>query len=535
KKIKIYLKTLLIFTLTTIICFLGFVILKFNPTYNSDINKLSNKTILYIDESQKIVDLTFGMSHSGMTIDTNNDGFGDELYIWGGNENGQLGYSDLIDRKKPVKLDFFSGQKIIDIDFGGSTSAVTIDTNDDNYGDKLYTWGLNNYGQLGHGNDDYSSLPKLVNFGKYSAIINISLGGEHSAATLDTTGDGFGDELYTWGSNSYGELGLGASSGEIQNKPKQVSLETKKDIRIISISSGYRYMGIIIDSTNNLLYGNKLYTWGYNEHNQSSEEKLEIIWTPNEWENVTGKKLIEFSAGRRSGGLIISSNKDEKNGNELYTWGAGWHGKLGHGDENDINKPTKISSISDDSIISQINMSQNSSTAIINGKVNTWGWNNMGSLGIGDWNDDSYKSSILAPTPINKQLNIVYLKQNSPGFYEFSGYVIDTNNDGVGDELYTWGYNAHGQLGHSPKETFSPFPSKVKVNVKLSIINLIIIILVTLVILIILIILIIFIIKYIKKKNNKEDNTQDLNYFENKKILKYKKNKSKKNKEFSYF
>ncbi|NQX83477.1 MAG: hypothetical protein HRS50_02100 [Mycoplasmataceae bacterium] len=524
KKIKIYLKTLLIFTLTTIICFLGFVALTFNPTHNqySKLNRLSNKNIFYIKKNQKIVDIELGVSHSGMTIDTNNDGFGDELYTWGNNGNGQLGLGNTIDKNRPTKLGFFSGKKIIDINFGGRFSAVTIDTTGDGYGNKLYTWGVNDLGQLGLGYiSNIISSPYEVDFELLDniKIINISLGVSHAAATLDTTGDGYGNDLYTWGNNEYGELGLGYSEQEkIKNKPTQVLFDDEGN-RIISLSSGYGYMGIIIDSTNNSSYGNKLYTWGSNKKNESSIDDSEIIFIPHEQTTVTGKNLIEYSAGSSSGALLVNSNnKKIEGGNELYTWGNN-SGHLGHGDKENRDLPTKIESISNKgNIISQININKESTMAIINDELWTWGTDFNGQLG----NGELLENNVLFPTLLLDQplyLDIVSIKNNTPGYYPFSAATLDTTGDGYGNSLYTWGTNGFGQLGNGESTGdnqvgYISSPTKIDV-VKLSIIRVILIIVLSIIILIILIILIIYIIKYIKKKNNKNNkNYKNLNYFE---------------------
>jgi alpha-tubulin suppressor-like RCC1 family protein len=73
----------------------------------------------------------------------------------------------------------------------------------------------NDYGQLGQGNQFDNPEPKLVN--GLDKIISFSAGLRHSAAIMD----GRSMELFVWGFNGYGELGLGDT--EIRLQPTKVS------------------------------------------------------------------------------------------------------------------------------------------------------------------------------------------------------------------------------------------------------------------------------------------------------------------------
>ena len=64
----------------------------------------------------------------------------DDLYIFGGNEFGQLGLDDFIDRGKPIKHPSLSN--VIDISSGGCSTFVKTSNG-------IYAFGLNEYLQLG--------------------------------------------------------------------------------------------------------------------------------------------------------------------------------------------------------------------------------------------------------------------------------------------------------------------------------------------------------------------------------------------------
>jgi alpha-tubulin suppressor-like RCC1 family protein len=77
----------------------------------------------------------------------------------------------------------------------GSSHSLALD----NKG-KLYTWGNNEDGQLGLGDEEHRNIPTLVS--KEITFKTIAAGSSHSLA-LDTKG-----KLYAWGYNGYGQLGL---------------------------------------------------------------------------------------------------------------------------------------------------------------------------------------------------------------------------------------------------------------------------------------------------------------------------------------
>jgi len=81
---------------------------------------------------------------------------------------------------------------------------------------ELYSWGRNNSGQLGLGNITNYSSPKQV--GALTTWLNIAAGIYHTIATKT---DG---TLWTWGRNNRGQLGL--SNITNYSSPKQVGALT---------------------------------------------------------------------------------------------------------------------------------------------------------------------------------------------------------------------------------------------------------------------------------------------------------------------
>ena len=99
-------------------------------------------------------------------------------------------------------------------------------------GGRVYTWGINDYGQLGNGGTRYCTAPNQVVSLDDVEIVDITAGGWHSAAVSKAGTDlpvchgcdilPSSGELYTWGRGEYGRLGLGDKSGSTRLRPHKV-------------------------------------------------------------------------------------------------------------------------------------------------------------------------------------------------------------------------------------------------------------------------------------------------------------------------
>jgi alpha-tubulin suppressor-like RCC1 family protein len=71
---------------------------------------------------------------------------------------------------------------------------------------------------------------------------------------------------------------------------------------------------------------------------------------------------------------------------ELYTWGYGSNGRLGHGDEKDQSKPTRVQWFVDQSIrIKRVFCGGHHTIAVAeDGSVFGFGWTHHGQLGVGE-------------------------------------------------------------------------------------------------------------------------------------------------------
>lgn len=95
---------------------------------------------------------------------------------------------------------------------------------------QIYTWGINDYGQLGNGSTFYSTSPSRVVDLDNTVIVDISAGGWHSTAVSNK------GELWVWGRGEYGRLGLGDGLASSRLRPCKV--EGLEQHYIVQASAG---------------------------------------------------------------------------------------------------------------------------------------------------------------------------------------------------------------------------------------------------------------------------------------------------------
>ena len=185
-----------------------------------------------------VVDIACGGHHS---LALTNKG---EVYAWGHNVSGQVGCGTILSTVQPIpKLlhIVLNGKKVVHISCGDSSSVAVTDNGE------VYSWGHNGVGQLGIGNCTSQAEPqKVATFAKI-VIEKVVCGYMHTLALSDE------GDLYVWGANSYGQLGL--------NTDSNVWIPTKLQVpemgRILDIAtSHYHHISLAMSE------GNRIFMWG---------------------------------------------------------------------------------------------------------------------------------------------------------------------------------------------------------------------------------------------------------------------------------
>ena len=150
---------------------------------------------------------------------------GGSLFTWGLNAFGQLGHGDCERRPAPTRVSALSGIKTKIIACGQSFNLIVTTSTE------VYSWGQNDSGQLGHGDLQERHLPTVLASFRGVTLTRVSCGGRHAAA-LDKDG-----KLWRWGENCSGCLGL----GDHENRSLPVSVPGSQDLVLDKIACGYRH------------------------------------------------------------------------------------------------------------------------------------------------------------------------------------------------------------------------------------------------------------------------------------------------------
>lgn len=275
--------------------------------------------------------------------------FARRLWSWGNNEYGQLGHGDLINRSSPTLVDVYQQWADVSANYR-SVVAVTE-------AGRLATWGENESGQLGTGNTTPRSAPGLV-------------GSLTNWKQVSTSSDFYGDTfvgavktdgtLWTWGKNGAGALGSGANSA--RSSPVQVgALKNWK-----KVVCGANFMvAIKTDGT--------LWSWGDNVFGMLGSGTTTPRSSPVQVGALTDWADVSV---RSHSVLAIKTN------GTLWGWGAD-NSNLGFGNSSltAIVSPTQVGALTD---WKYVVAGEYCSFAIkLNGSLWACGRNNFGQLGDG--------------------------------------------------------------------------------------------------------------------------------------------------------
>jgi len=396
------------------------------------------------------------------------------VWTWGNNNSGQLGDGTTISRAIPVQVkdpNSFTGlfTEVTAIAAGSShTVVLKLDGT-------VWTWGSNTSGQLGDGTTSNSTIPVQVR-GQEAGPMWLTEATAVAAGryyTIARKGDG---TVWTWGGNEYGQLGIGTADYNYHVLPVQVKNPSGSDglTGVVAIAAGDSH-AICLKEDNSLL------NWGANSYGMlgdgsNTQRALPVqvigfrkspvlaaggdtmyllksdgsVWnisfggTPSEVEGIAGVTAIA------SGTSHVLALKD--NGT-IWTWGFNGYGQLGDGTTTDRFTPEQVPGLAD---MVAVAAGESHSLALKkDGTVWAWGRNGDGQLGIGTISESPALSpqQVVDPTDPGGFLTGVTAIA-SGGFHT----IAVKNND----QVWSWGRNDYYQLGDGTTST-SAIPVRTKI------------------------------------------------------------------------
>ena len=298
----------------------------------------------------------------------------------------------------------FTNFKVKEITYG-----LAIDTNDN-----LWSWGANDFGQLGNGTTD----------NKLNVFTKISFDGTpkkicssgNSKYVIDSNGD-----LWSWGNNKYGQLGNGGTSNVLV--PTKLNLSFK----VFDIACTFKNV-LALDTKGNL------YAWGNDDYSN--------LGTSNKYPTLLASG-IKFKSIDTDGEAHVAVSTDGK----IYRWGRE---AVKNGQTTIIsNVPTK--KLDNDTKFVKVVVSVKGHLIALDEEGHMWaqGANGDGQLGNGTTN---YSSSLILVIP-----NKIFIDVDASGY---TSYALDTEGN-----VWAWGLNSSCYFGSGSNEN-SSIPVKVNIPTK---------------------------------------------------------------------
>mgnify|MGYP003136513240 CR=1 FL=1 len=330
------------------------------------------------------------------------------VYVWGTNTSGQLGLNDILNRSSPAQVPGTTWHQ--------STTAPTSVRAMTRTDGTLWSVGSGNNGALGQNQPDDTKRSSPVQISGTDWDHTKLWGSEGSFYAFRTNGD-----LYVWGGNYYGQLGMNEATSTHKSSPIQLP-GTWSDLGTTQTLNG-----AMIRKPNGELYGlgRNSGRLGLNDLGlKSSPTQL-----PGNWSN-------RFSCG-------YSTTYGIKADGTLWSWGYNTYGQLGLNEDN-ANRPPKSSPIQVGTDVNWATICnvQTSCVAVkTDGSLWCWGRNEFGQLGQGE--NASQVAARSSPAQVGTDTNwsstLGHLTAGNDAFM-----AIKTDGS-----LWSWGYHKNGQLGQN--------------------------------------------------------------------------------------
>jgi len=310
------------------------------------------KTLLNFDDKlrkcgqRRLWKVAIGRTHT-ILVDTYSS-----VYTFGLGDNGQLGHGTRANEVEPRPLDTLGYQSAAAEGRGIARSvAAKVDVLNVCAGRdhtllltgsrRVYSWGGNRRGQLGHSDCKDSALPRIVHGPKNVRVI--SCGSYHSACLADP------GILYTWGAREC----LGRMSDSDSSTARTLPFFNKRRVQLMVCGDAH----VTVRS------GADFYSWGVNTHGQlgSGVEEGASIAGEDEFDNDTttrhqirGKDscvpvLVDIPSAKWSeadqmSAILVAGGKHMLLAvrNHLWAWGWNKFGQIGCGHNDDVFSPVRI-------------------------------------------------------------------------------------------------------------------------------------------------------------------------------------------------
>ncbi|NXV67944.1 HERC4 ligase, partial [Molothrus ater] len=298
--------------------------------------------------NKRVRDVGCGLRHTVFVLD---DG---TVYTCGCNDLGQLGHDKA--RKRPEHVGALDAQNIVAVSCG---EAHTLALNDKG---QVYAWGLATDGQLGlPGTEECVRVPRNIKSLSEIQIVQVACGYYHSLALSK------GSEVFSWGQNKYGQLGLGY---EYKKQTSPQMIKSLLGIPFAQIAAGGAHSFV-------LTLSGAIFGWGRNKFGQLGLNDDTDRYVPTLLKSLRSQKVVHICCGEDHTAALTKEGG-------VFTFGAGGYGQLGHNSTSHEINPRKVFELMG-SVVTQITCGRQHTTAFVpsSGRIYSFGLGGNGQLGTG--------------------------------------------------------------------------------------------------------------------------------------------------------
>ena len=276
-----------------------------------------------------------------------------QLLTWGEMKAHRIPYTRVfIDHTNPRLVPELLAVRVRRVCFGENHALVLTDTGE------VRSFGEGARGGLGHGDVEDRTYFKVIEALRGMCVVAIAAGSNYS---MVLTHEG---AVLSFGGGGDGKLGHGDRANQLVPKV----IEALRGVCVVAIAAGLHHSMVLTDEGEVLSFGSG---W----HGRLGHGDWEDQLVPKAIEALRGRRLVAIAAG--DGHSMVLTDKGV-----VLSFGRGHYGQLGHGEQNDLHRPTVIEKLRGKRIVAIAAGDWHSMVLTDEGTVLSFGYN-AGDHGLG--------------------------------------------------------------------------------------------------------------------------------------------------------
>ncbi|WOL15295.1 inhibitor of Bruton tyrosine kinase [Canna indica] len=208
-----------------------------------------------------------------------------EVFTWGSNREGQLGYTSVDTQPTPRRVSSLRA-KVIAVAAANKHSVAIVESGE------VFTWGSNKEGQLGYGtsNSASNSFPRIVEYLKGKIFRGVS------AAKYHTVVLGADGEVFTWGHRLVTPKRVVITRNTKKNGAAPLKFHRKERLNVVSVAAGMTHSTALTDD-------GSLFYW----ISSNPDLRCQQLYS------MCGRNVVSISAGKYWTSAVTTTG-------EVYMW-----------------------------------------------------------------------------------------------------------------------------------------------------------------------------------------------------------------------